>query len=196
MANPITGSPSKISHVTKAEFTPFNSMVTLSGADRVSGEKGNSQSGSCQGHTSSHVFDWDCLARLFPFLCQLQKSKYTTLLKGWVVFYSVIKRLRLKSHKQLHSSSLSLPLLFLQGFSRSLHLSLSVSLFLSTCPSPLCDVEFYSLVQWVKALLCCSLCFQKPHRLSIPLLNLTFTWVGVQARFFFGVASMSEGHHN
>lgn len=33
MANPMTGSPSKISHVTTAELTSSSLMVTLSGAD-------------------------------------------------------------------------------------------------------------------------------------------------------------------
>lgn len=38
-ANPMTGSPSRISHVTTAELTSISLMVTLSGADsRVSDE--------------------------------------------------------------------------------------------------------------------------------------------------------------
>lgn len=36
MANPMTGSPSKMSHVTIAEFPSSALMVTLSGADKLS----------------------------------------------------------------------------------------------------------------------------------------------------------------
>ncbi len=41
MANPMTGSPSRMSHVTIAEFPSSALMVTLSGADKLSEDDKN-----------------------------------------------------------------------------------------------------------------------------------------------------------